>query len=162
MTAAVEKAFEDLRAHHWEMKGQRLRDLFAEDPDRFQRFSLRLDDLLLDYSKNLILPETLEKLLALARAADVEGGRDAMFAGEKINVTEGRAVLHTALRNRSERPVLVDGHDVMGDVREVPEKRIARPAFITSASVPKEDCVLQTRTRFSSTTRPKRPKRSKS
>ncbi len=121
MTAAVEKAFEDLRAHHWEMKGQRLRDLFADDPGRFERFSLRLDDLLLDYSKNLILPETVEKLLALARAADVEGGRDAMFAGEKINATEGRAVLHTALRNRSERPVLVDGHDVMGDVREVLE-----------------------------------------
>ena len=121
MTAAVAKAFEDLRAHHWEMKGQRLRDLFAEDPQRFRHFSVNLDDLLLDYSKNLILPETLEKLLALARAADVEGGRDAMFDGERINATEGRAVLHTALRNRSERPVLVDGHDVMGDVREVLE-----------------------------------------
>ncbi len=119
MTAAVAKAFEDLRAHHWEMKGRRLRDLFAEDPERFTRFSLQLDDLLLDYSKNLVLPETMEQLLALARAADVEGGREAMFDGERINSTEGRAVLHTALRNRSERPVLVDGHDVMGDVREV-------------------------------------------
>ncbi|MGD1879246.1 MAG: glucose-6-phosphate isomerase [Kiloniellaceae bacterium] len=119
MTAAVEKAFEDLRAHHWQMKGRRLRELFAEDPGRFERFSLRLDDLLLDYSKNLILPETLDKLLALARAADVEGARAAMFGGEKINVTEGRAVLHTALRNRADRPVLVDGRDVMGDVREV-------------------------------------------
>ena len=67
MTAAVEQAFEELRAHHWEMKGSRLRDLFAEDPGRFERFSLRLDDLLLDFSKNLIVPETLEKLLALAR-----------------------------------------------------------------------------------------------
>ncbi len=119
MTAAVAKAFEDLRAHHWEMKGRRLRDLFAEDPERFTRFSLQLDDLLLDYSKNLVLLETMEHLLALARAADVEGGREAMFDGERINSTEGRAVLHTALRNRSERPVLVDGHDVMGDVREV-------------------------------------------
>ncbi|MGF1593362.1 MAG: glucose-6-phosphate isomerase [Kiloniellaceae bacterium] len=119
MTAAVEKAFEALRAHHWEIKGQRMRDLFAEDPERFGRFSLRLGDLLLDYSKNLILPETLEKLLALVRAADVEGAREAMFDGARINVTEGRAVLHTALRNRSERPVPVDGHDVMGDVREV-------------------------------------------
>ncbi|WP_193369096.1 glucose-6-phosphate isomerase [Pelagibius marinus] len=119
MTAAVEKAFEDLRAHHWEMKGLRLRDLFAEDPERFTHFSLQLDDLLLDYSKNLVLPETMEKLLTLARAADVEGGREAMFGGERINSTEGRAVLHTALRNRSQRPVLVDGHDVMGDVREV-------------------------------------------
>ncbi len=121
MTAAVEKAFEELRAHHWEMKGRRLRDLFAEDPERFDRFSLRLDDLLLDYSKNRILPETLEKLLALARAADIEEARAAMFDGEQINATEGRAVLHTALRNRSERPVLVDGHDVMGEVREVLE-----------------------------------------
>ena len=119
MTAAVEQAFEELRAHHWEMKGSRLRDLFAEDPGRFERFSLRLDDLLLDFSKNLIVPETLEKLLALARAAGVEEAREAMFAGERINATEGRAVLHTALRNRSERPVLLDGHDVMGDVREV-------------------------------------------
>ncbi|MEO3430400.1 glucose-6-phosphate isomerase [Pelagibius sp. CAU 1746] len=119
MTAAVAKAFEDLRAHHWEMKGRRLRDLFAEDPERFTRFSLQLDDLLLDYSKNLVLPETMEKLLTLARAADIEGAREAMFDGERINSTEGRAVLHTALRNRSERPVLLDGHDVMGDVREV-------------------------------------------
>jgi glucose-6-phosphate isomerase len=119
MSAAVETAFEALRAHHWEMKGSRLRDLFAEDPQRFERFSLHLDDLLLDYSKNLALPETLEKLLALARAANLTEAREAMFAGEKINVTEGRAVLHTALRNRSDRPVLVDGRDVMADVREV-------------------------------------------
>src|SRR3546814_12632986 len=119
MSAAVEKAFEALRAHHGAMKASRLRDLFAEDPQRFERFSLRLDDLLLDYSKNLILPETLDKLLALARAAGVEGAREAMFGGEKINATEGRAVLHTALRNRSDRPVLVDGRDVIADVRGV-------------------------------------------
>jgi len=119
MSAAVEKAFEALRAHHGQMKGSRLRDLFAEDTGRFERFSLSLDDLVLDYSKNLILPETLERLLELARAANLEDAREAMFAGEKINVTEGRAVLHTALRNRSDRPVLVDGRDVMADVREV-------------------------------------------
>src|SRR3546814_197148 len=119
MSAAVQKAFEALRAHHAQMKGNRLRDLFAEDPQRFQRFSLRLDSLTVDYSKNLILPETLERLLDLARAANLEDAREAMFAGEKINVTEGRAVLHTALRNRSDRPVLVDGRDVMADVREV-------------------------------------------
>jgi glucose-6-phosphate isomerase len=121
MSAAVEKAFEALRGHHGQMKSSRLRDLFAEDPQRFQRFSLRLDDLTLDYSKNLILPETLERLLDLARAANLEDAREAMFSGEKINVTEGRAVLHTALRNRSDRPVLVDGHDVMADVREMLE-----------------------------------------
>jgi glucose-6-phosphate isomerase len=119
MTAAVEKAFADLRAHKPALKGRSLRDLFGEDAGRFTRFSLRLDDLLLDYSKNLILPETVEKLLALARAAEVEAAREAMFAGARINTTEKRAVLHTALRNRSDRPVMVDGRDVMGDVREV-------------------------------------------
>ena len=86
---------------------------------RFQRFSLSLGDLLLDYSKNRIVAETMEKLVALAEAAGVEAARDAMFAGERINVTEGRAVLHTALRNRSDRPVLVDGQDVMPEVRGV-------------------------------------------
>src|SRR3546814_6673294 len=98
MSAAVQKAFEALRAHHAKMKGNRLRDLFAEDPPRFQRFSLRLDSLTVDYSKNLILPETLERLLDLARAANLEDAREAMFAGEKNNVTEGRAALPTALQ----------------------------------------------------------------
>ena len=96
-----------------------LRNLFARDKKRAERFSLQMDDLLLDYSKNLIRPQTLKLLLKLAKEAGVETLREAMFAGEKINLTEGRAVLHTALRNRSDRPVLVDGHDVMPDVREV-------------------------------------------
>jgi glucose-6-phosphate isomerase len=96
-----------------------LRNLFARDKKRAERFSLQMDDLLLDYSKNLIRPQTMRLLLKLAREAGVETLRDAMFAGEKINLTEGRAVLHTALRNRSERPVLVEGHDVMPDVRAV-------------------------------------------
>ncbi|MBM4180742.1 MAG: glucose-6-phosphate isomerase [Betaproteobacteria bacterium] len=96
-----------------------LRTLFARDRKRAERFSLELDDLLLDYSKNLIRPQTMKLLLKLAREAGVESLRDAMFAGEKINLTEGRAVLHTALRNRSERPVRLDGRDVMPDVRAV-------------------------------------------
>ncbi len=96
-----------------------LRTLFARDKKRAERFSLQLDDLLLDYSKNLIRPQTLRLLIRLAKEAGVETLRDAMFAGEKINLTEGRAVLHTALRNRSERPVLVDGADVMPEVRAV-------------------------------------------
>ena len=100
-------------------KALHLRNLFARDKKRAERFSLQMDDLLLDYSKNLIRPQTMKLLLKLAREAGVETLRDAMFAGEKINLTEGRAVLHTALRNRSERPVLVDGHDVMPGVREV-------------------------------------------
>ncbi|MBI5330977.1 MAG: glucose-6-phosphate isomerase [Betaproteobacteria bacterium] len=97
-----------------------LRDLFKKDKQRFERFSLALDDeFLLDYSKNLIRPQTLRLLLKLAKESALVPLRDAMFAGERINLTEGRAVLHTALRNRSERPVEVDGRDVMPDVREM-------------------------------------------
>ena len=100
-------------------KGVHLRDLFVKDKKRVERFSLQMDDLLLDYSKNLIQPQTMKLLLKLAKASGVEILRDAMFAGEKINLTEDRAVLHTALRNRGEQPVLVDGHDVMPDVHDV-------------------------------------------
>jgi glucose-6-phosphate isomerase len=107
-------------ARHAEiMAGKHLRDLFASDPDRFARFSLRLDDLLLDYSKNRITEETLRLLLDLARQADLEGWRDRMFAGDRINTTEQRAVLHVALRNRSNRKVLFDGQDVMPAVNAV-------------------------------------------
>ncbi len=114
-TAAWQALKEERRA--W--NALHLRELFAGDKKRFERFSLQLDDLLLDYSKNLIRPKTLKLLLELARETGVETLRDAMFAGEKINLTEGRAVLHTALRNRSEQPVMVDGRDVMPEVRAV-------------------------------------------
>ncbi|WP_020185489.1 glucose-6-phosphate isomerase [Methylopila sp. 73B] len=99
-----------------ETEGLTLRKLFADDAERFARYSVKLDDLLFDYSKTHMTPETLELLLALARAADVEGRRDAMFAGEKINVTEDRAVLHTALRAPEGASILVDGVDVMPEV----------------------------------------------
>ncbi|KJS40263.1 MAG: glucose-6-phosphate isomerase [Rhodospirillaceae bacterium BRH_c57] len=106
--------------HHAEDMGVgSLRTLFASDPGRFARFSLRLDDVLLDYSKNLISAETLDLLLALAREQGVESWRDQMMAGEPINTTEGRAVLHVALRNRSNRPIRVDGADVMPAVNAV-------------------------------------------
>ncbi|EAV45429.1 glucose-6-phosphate isomerase [Roseibium aggregatum IAM 12614] len=101
------------------MEGTSLRQLFAADPARFETFSAKTDDLLLDYSKSRIDAKALDLLIGLARAADVEGKRAAMFAGEKINGTEQRAVLHTALRNQSDQPVLVDGEDVMPDVRAV-------------------------------------------
>jgi glucose-6-phosphate isomerase len=100
-----------------------MKDLFAADPERFAKFSQVLDmgdgDFLLDYSKNIITDETFAKLLDLAKEAGVEAGRDAMFNGEKINTTEDRAVLHIALRNRSNRPIIVDGKDVMPEVNEV-------------------------------------------
>jgi glucose-6-phosphate isomerase len=108
-----------LQRHAEALASVHLRDLFAEDPDRFARFSLREGDLLLDYSKNRITAETLRLLQDLARHADLEGWRDRMFAGEKINTTEHRAVLHVALRNRLNRPVRVDGEDVMPAVNAV-------------------------------------------
>lgn len=96
-----------------------MRDLFATDKNRFDKYSLKLDDILFDFSKHRINDETLPLLTQLAREANIEGWRDRMFAGEKINITENRAVLHTALRNRSNTPVYVDGHDVMPDVNAV-------------------------------------------
>jgi len=96
-----------------------MRDLFANDPLRFEKYSFKLDDILFDFSKHRITDETLPLLFQVAREADIEGWRDRMFAGEKINFTENRAVLHTALRNRSNTPVMVDGKDVMPDVNAV-------------------------------------------
>jgi glucose-6-phosphate isomerase len=96
-----------------------MRQLFEADPERFEKFSLKLDDLLLDYSKHRITQETLALLFQLARDAKIEDWRSRMFSGEKINITENRAVLHTALRNRSNTPVYVDGHNVMPDVNAV-------------------------------------------
>src|SRR5262245_24380409 len=112
-------AWKALEAHHREVAPAHLRDLFRDDPRRFDKFSLRFDDFLLDFSKNRITEKTLGLLLDLARQADVPGWRDRMFAGEKINITEHRAVLHVALRNRSNRPILVDGKDVMPEVNAV-------------------------------------------
>jgi glucose-6-phosphate isomerase len=112
-------AWTELKRHHQQVHDTHLRTFFSWDPGRFSRFSLRLTDLLVDYSKQRITGETLRLLLALARQAGVESWRDRMFNGEKINGTEDRAVLHTALRNRSNRPVLVDGKDVMPEINEV-------------------------------------------
>ncbi|MCB1925311.1 MAG: glucose-6-phosphate isomerase [Gammaproteobacteria bacterium] len=99
-----------------------MRDLFAAEPDRFARFSLSLGDVLFDYSKNRITGETRDHLLDLARVCDVEGWRERMFAGEPINHTEHRSVLHVALRNLSARPLYVDGVDVMPEVRSELER----------------------------------------
>jgi len=108
-----------LAAHREILDGIHMRDLFASEPDRFERFSRSLDDILVDFSKHRITCETLDLLLALAEEADVPGWIRRMFRGDRINHTEDRAVLHTALRNRSGRPLLVDGEDVMPGVRAV-------------------------------------------
>ena len=112
-------AWQALQAHAATMGGRHLRELFAEDPQRFAKLSLHLDDMLVDYSKNRMTEETMRLLLDLARSADVEGWRAKMFDGARINFTEDRAVLHTALRNRSNRPIMVDGEDVMPGVNAV-------------------------------------------
>ncbi len=105
---------------HWdEMKEVRMADLFAKDPHRARDMSLSIARLHLDYSKNLITQETLAKLVDLAEAVDLKGWTRRMFNAEAINNTEQRAVLHTALRNRSNRPVLVDGVDVMPQINAV-------------------------------------------
>jgi len=119
------KAWQALLAHYTANKQLSLRRLFADDPQRFGHFALRVDDLLLDYSKNLITQETMALLFALARQAEVEGWRDKMFSGAKINCTEGRAVLHTALRAATDAghaPITVDGQDVLPGVRRVMQK----------------------------------------
>ena len=122
MVSPSSPAWEALRQHWEEIAQTRMRDLFDRDPDRFDRFSLRLDDFLLDYSKNRINAKTLGLLLDLAREANLETFRARMFSGERINFTENRAVLHVALRNRSNRPIMVDGRDVMPGVNAVLEK----------------------------------------
>ncbi len=113
------EAWQDLLAHAGMMGITQMRDLFAEDPERFRKFSLQLEDILFDYSKNIITEGTMQLLHDLARECKVDEARKAMFAGEKINATEGRAVLHTALRNVSNTPVLLDGKDVMPEVNAV-------------------------------------------
>ncbi len=115
-------AWQALSQHYQEISPQHMRDMFAEDAQRAEKLSLKLDDFLLDYSKQRISSKTLELLLQLARETDVENWRERMFSGEKINFTENRAVLHTALRNRSNKPVLVDGKDVMPEVNRVLNK----------------------------------------
>ncbi len=115
-------AWKALKAHHAKVVDIHMRDLFAAEPDRFDAFSVRFEEILLDYSKNRVTPETMALLFDLAREREVAGWRERMFAGEKINNTEERAVLHVALRNRSDSPVYVDGTDVMPGVRAVLEK----------------------------------------
>jgi len=112
-------AWKALCDHYQEVKDVSMRDLFAQDPERFDRFSARLGDILLDYSKNRVTGRTMTLLFDLARQAGVQEMTEAMFSGRKINHTEGRAVLHVALRNRSNRPILVDGRDVMPEVNAV-------------------------------------------
>lgn len=112
-------AWQKLAAHQKQLETTTMRELFAKDPERFNKFSIEFGGILYDFSKNRITEETLDLLVSLAEQAKVKEMAEAMFTGEKINVTERRAVLHTALRNRSNNPVYVDGKDVMPDVNRV-------------------------------------------
>ena len=111
--------WQKLAAHQKQLETTTMRELFAKDPERFNKFSIEFGGILYDFSKNRITEETLDLLVSLAEQAKVKEMAEAMFTGEKINVTERRAVLHTALRNRSNNPVYVDGKDVMPDVNRV-------------------------------------------
>ncbi|KJF89388.1 glucose-6-phosphate isomerase [Photobacterium leiognathi] len=117
------QAWQDLTAHFEQAQDFQLSDLFANDNARFSKFSAQFgSDILVDYSKNLITEETLTKLFALAKETELDAAIADMFSGAKINRTEDRAVLHVALRNRSNTPIMVDGEDVMPAVNAVLEK----------------------------------------
>ncbi|MBB5396358.1 glucose-6-phosphate isomerase [Mucilaginibacter sp. AK015] len=113
------QAYKYLTDHYIDIVSKSLKELFEADNQRFEKFSLQFDDLLLDYSKNRIDDETVALLIQLARECGVNKAVEAMYSGEKINVTEGRPVLHIALRNRSNTPIYVEGKDVMPDVNRV-------------------------------------------
>ncbi|MBN8859157.1 MAG: glucose-6-phosphate isomerase [Sphingobacteriales bacterium] len=113
------KSWKELTACYQVMKDIKIKDLFKSDPQRFDKHAIRLEDILFDYSKNIIDDKTLAALLSLAKECRLKEAIEAMFSGEKINQTENRAVLHTALRNVSGSPVITDGQDVMPEVQRV-------------------------------------------
>ena len=119
MNPTTTKSWQNLRRHYEKTKSLHMRDLFAEDSRRFDKFSICFNDLLVDYSKNRITEETLKGLIALAEECDLNNAIENMFGGAKINETENRAVLHIALRNRANNPIVVDGQDVMPEVNAV-------------------------------------------
>ncbi len=119
---AQTQSWQKLAAHHKKIESVRMKDLFAADPDRFNNFSYQFKDILVDCSKNRITVETMQLLMGLARETGVKKAIESMFKGDKINATENRAVLHVALRNRTNEPVFVDGKDVMPEVNAVLQK----------------------------------------
>jgi glucose-6-phosphate isomerase len=113
------QAYKYLTDHYIDIVSKSLKEMFDADDQRFNKFSIQFEDILLDYSKNRIDDETIALLIQLAKECSLKEAIDAMYSGEKINVTEGRPVLHIALRNRSNAPIYVDGKDVMPDVNKV-------------------------------------------
>jgi len=117
MSSEQKPAWQALQSHFEDIKDEHMRDMFEQDPNRFGRFSLTLNDILFDYSKNRISRKSMDLLLDLARECDVESWRDRMFDGEAINHTEHRAVMHSALRNRSGKQMFAEGENVMPEIR---------------------------------------------
>mgnify|MGYP000013969511 CR=1 FL=1 len=115
-------AWKKIKAHHTEMKSVQMKNLFADDAKRFQKMSITFDDILFDYSKNIVTDETQKLLLELAAECKLKTAIEAMFSGEKINETENRAVLHTALRNCFDAPVMLEGKNIMPEIRSVLEQ----------------------------------------
>ena len=112
-------AWNKLEEYHFEFEGKHMKELFANDTDRFQKYSLKFEDILVDFSKNIVDDEIREALVEMANECGLKSAVESMFTGQKINVTEDRAVLHVALRNRSNTPIIVDGEDVMPEVNAV-------------------------------------------
>ena len=119
---AKTESWQNLNDHFTKIKDVHMRDLFVKDPERFRKFSIQFNDILVDYSKNRITEETLDLLLELARKVELEKAIENMFTGKKINETENRSVLHAALRNREDKPIYVDDQDVMPQVNAVLKK----------------------------------------
>ena len=116
------RAWQKLEVHFLTMQAMHMRELFEDDADRFKKFSIHFGDILVDYSKNIVTEETLRLLFELANEIDLKPAIDSMYGGVAINKTENRAVLHVALRNRSNKPILVDGKDVMPEINKVLEQ----------------------------------------
>ena len=116
------QAWQKLTLHYLEMQATHMRELFEEDPKRFDKFHLQFEDILIDFSKNMLTEETLAYLLALAEECNLQEAIEAMFSGQSINQTEGRPVLHVALRNRGNLPIFANGQDVMPDVNRALEQ----------------------------------------
>src|SRR5215472_6692108 len=114
--AAERAAWKALAAHYQQVRARHLRDLFQADPERAERFSAESEGIYLDYSKSRITPETIQLLLQLAQESGLQARIDAMFRGDKINITEDRAVLHVALRAPKGETIVVDGKNVVPDV----------------------------------------------
>lgn len=116
------KAWNRLEEYHFSFEDTHLKELFAADPERFQKYSLKFEEVLVDYSKNLVDSEIMESLFEMAEECGLKEATESMFTGQKINATEDRAVLHVGLRNRSNTPIIVDGEDVMPEVNAVLEQ----------------------------------------